>query len=615
MAFKTVDFRQQSKPFPAQQVAHTTGKDQTVYFRLTTAAPLHIGCDEVYEPTSFVIDTKAKHLVSFETASLLEKLDAEDLKKFSEICKKGTIVSLLELFKFMRSQVTLAEGQRIKVPEAFIQHYEITLNLPQIEHKVGQELNSFQIKRTSFDPLTGNAYIPGSAIKGAIRTAVLNLRNNGRSTPQFKGRDAGRQIQEQLLGFEFNHLETDPFRLLKVSDFFPVNEVARAVTYAVDKKKKPSDKESQAPYQILETIESGAEFIGSLTVLAPPGKDAGIRNPLSLDEITKALTFFYGSEKQKEDEIVLTIGVSPVNLVVNGKSLPLRIGRHSGAECVTINGQRHIKIMQGRDNPPKELDHATTVWLAAGTKKPTTNQDLKPFGWIQFEPLAIEEGQRLREKAELIKTAALNSLRDKIFARKKQEEENREKEAAQQQKAAEEAARLAAEAVEKEAAAERERQLLDAMSETERDVYFIQKAGTPDDVIGNIYKKLDKLNPEDQKTIATAIRNRWESGGKWARNQCTPAQWEKVKKVKSFLVTEPISDNLSPEEQTAVEQIEKLVDWGAWKNAEKAGAAMESLPLPALKKLREKFTTWKIKDGKGDKPLIWKSLNKLINQR
>ncbi len=80
-------------------------------------------------------------------------------------------------------------------------------------------------------------------------------------------------------------------------------------------------------------------------------------------------------------------------------------------------------------------------------------------------------------------------------------------------------------------------------------------------------------------------------------------------------VTSPISDNLSPEEQTAVEQIEKLVDWGAWKNAEKAGAAMESLPLPALKKLREKFTTWKIKDGKGDKPLIWKSLNKLINQR
>ena len=72
---------------------------------------------------------------------------------------------------------------------------------------------------------------------------------------------------------------------------------------------------------------------------------------------------------------------------------------------------------------------------------------------------------------------------------------------------------------------------------------------------------------------------------------------------------------LPPEEQASVEQIDKLADWGSWKNAEKAGATMESLPLPALKKLREKFTIWKIKDGKGDKPAIWKTLNKLINQR
>ena len=79
--------------------------------------------------------------------------------------------------------------------------------------------------------------------------------------------------------------------------------------------------------------------------------------------------------------------------------------------------------------------------------------------------------------------------------------------------------------------------------------------------------------------------------------------------------TTPAPSLLSPEEQASVEQIEKLADWGAWKNAEKVGIAMESLPLPALKKLREKFTSWKIKDGKGDKPATWKSLNLLIKQQ
>jgi len=611
MPYKVTDFRPQGKPSPAPFVKKTMG-DQTIYFRITAVAPLHIGCDEVYEPTAFVIDMKTRELVSFETASFLEQLDSDALGKFSAIYKKGTIVSLLELLKFMRSQAELAEGQRIRVPEAFIKHYESTLNLPQNERAVGQELNSFQIKRTAFDTLTGNAYIPGSAIKGAIRTAVLNLRNQGRSTPQFQGNSAGRKLQEKLLDFEFNHLESDPFRLLKVSDFFPVNDAARAIIYAVDKKKKPNDKDAQAPYQILETVEAGAEFIGSITVLAPPGKAAEIRQPLSLDEITKSLAYFYGAEKQKEDVVVKSIGVLPSELNANGKTLSLRIGRHSGAECVTVSGQRNIKIKQGGGRPDKFLDHATTIWLAAEAKKPTTNHGLKSFGWVIFEQLAFGEGQRLRDQAERKKAAVLEGLKEKISARKKFEEAQREKEVAQQRKAAEETSRIAMEAAAKEAAEERERQTLAAMTEVERDLYAIQKAGTPDEVINSIYKKLDSLSPEEQKAIALALKNLWEATGKWLRNQCIPAQWEKVKMVKTFLVTEPAADLFAPEEYAVIEQIDKFANWGDW---QKAGIAMESLTLPVLKKLREKFNTWKIKDGRGDKPATWKIINRLIQQK
>lgn len=611
MSLRKVDFRPQAKPSPAQFVEKSIS-DQTIYFRITTAAPLHIGCDEVYEPTSFVIDTKAKELVSFATATFLEQLDSNALDRFSAICKKGSIVSLLELMKFMRSQADLAEGRRISVPAAFIEHYENTLNLPQNERTVGQELNSFQIKRTAFDPLTDNAYLPGSAIKGAIRTAVLNLRNKGKSTPQFQGKNAGRKLQEQLLNFQFNHLESDPFRLLKVSDFFPVNNVARAITYAVDRKKKPSERDAQAPYQILETVEPGAVFIGSITVLASPGRDTGITAPLSLDEITRAILSFFGSEKQREDLELKDISVQPAALVFNGTSLPLRIGSHSGAECVTVSGQRNIKIKQGGGRPEKYLDHATTVWLAAGTKKPSTSQGLKPFGWVRFEQLTIEEGLQLREEAERKKSTVLEGLQKKIAARKKYEEEIREKQALQQQKAAEEAARLAVATAEKEAAAELERQALAAMSEAERYIYTIQKVGTPEDEITTIYKKLDKLDPESQRTVASALKNFWESTGKWTKSQCSSAQWEIVKKVRNYLVTESASAPLTSEEQAAVDLIEKLTDWESWK---RTGITMDSLPTPALKKLKEKFATWKIKDGKGDKPATWKTINQVIRQR
>ncbi len=63
------------------------------------------------------------------------------------------------------------------------------------------------------------------------------------------------------------------------------------------------------------------------------------------------------------------------------------MGRHSGAECVTIEGNRHIKIMQRSGTPPKFLDHATTIWLASESSKPNTNSGLVPFGWAVMEIL------------------------------------------------------------------------------------------------------------------------------------------------------------------------------------------------------------------------------------
>jgi CRISPR-associated protein Csm5 len=72
-----------------------------------------------------------------------------------------------------------------------------------------------------------------------------------------------------------------------------------------------------------------------------------------------------------------------------GKSVFLiRIGRHSGAESMTIYGHRNIKIMQGQGVRDKHQDYATTLWLASESSKPTSNDGLIPFGWamLEFEP-------------------------------------------------------------------------------------------------------------------------------------------------------------------------------------------------------------------------------------
>jgi CRISPR-associated protein Csm5 len=68
----------------------------------------------------------------------------------------------------------------------------------------------------------------------------------------------------------------------------------------------------------------------------------------------------------------------------------LRVGRHSGAESVTLNGVRNIKIMEKKEPRNGYKQHcfsfaetAKTLWLAANDKDQRTN--LLPFGWLLVE--------------------------------------------------------------------------------------------------------------------------------------------------------------------------------------------------------------------------------------
>ena len=514
--------------------------EQTLYFRITAATPLHVGCDEVYEPTSFVLDADARELVSFETTSFLELLDSDALEKFSTICRKGTIVSLLELLRFMRDHAELADGRRVTVPQPFIDHYEETLRLPPQERRVQQELNNFKIMRTAFDPLTNTAYLPGSAIKGAIRTAVLNSRHRRRPRPakQYEFMKPGdiareaRNLEKQLTGGAF---ETDPFRLLKVSDFFPISQSKCSVAYAIDRKKTPSKFESQAPYQILETVDPGVEFVGSISLLPLPGRGADIKEPLTWDEIFKSLSTFFGYEKQREDQELAVISIKSVELSSGTQSFPLRIGRHSGAESVTITGHRCIKIMQGKGNPPKTLDHATTVWLSASEKKPSANGGLLPFGWTTFQRLNWAEGVELFGAAKAHKDGIIEKQSNKASERKRREEELAHAQAARQQEEEKKKAREAAEEEARIAAEKRENEALAAMSEAERQAHLIRKDGTPENEIVDIYNRLDQFELADRKLIAEALKSYWQLHDKWNVKKKQIKQWDKVNKVKAIL--------------------------------------------------------------------------------
>ncbi len=85
---------------------------------------------------------------------------------------------------------------------------------------------------------------------------------------------------------------------------------------------------------------------------------------------------------QKQMDEILHLAQDKID---KGTAFLLRVGRHSGAEAVTVSGARNgkIKIMKGNGQQPDYADAPKTVWLAAND--PKQRAELLPFGWLLVE--------------------------------------------------------------------------------------------------------------------------------------------------------------------------------------------------------------------------------------
>lgn len=406
-------------------------KSTTHFFTLKVHTPVHIGCGEVYEPTGFVVNGMEKALIAFEPETFLANLSSDELSRFSAICRKGTPASLLEVYKFMNAKSEFATGRRAAVSEGFVEHYQSNVR----KSNADNELNKFEISRTAFRSLDNTPYVPGSAIKGAMRTGVLNMRHSARPSAERRAED----LEKGLLGGSFDQ---DPFRLIKVSDFVAVEGVRQKIVYAVNRKKLPSEKATRGIPQILEVIEPGAIFFGAVTILDAHGR-SGVSKPVTLQELHQALSSFYSGEmKREESDLRKSNTLYQAPDAVDRGAIPIRLGRHCGAESLTIEGKRDIKIMMGKGKQPKSLDHATTFWLAAESRTPSAKDMLQPFGWAGLTLLAGEEAESVRRKLNNTHKEWLDEHQESFTAyqeqlavlRKEQEEAARKAEQLAEQK-------------------------------------------------------------------------------------------------------------------------------------------------------------------------------------
>ncbi len=368
--------------------------------RLHVLSPIHIGCDDVYEPFSFVIDEKNKSLIVFAPFIFYKKLPPADKQTFTSICEKGDISSILKLYQFMHKKIDLVKEIKrceIEVSDGFTEHYKnkILINKNQnTEQDIQKEINLFAINRTAYNPHTDIPYIPGSSLKGSLRTGYLNKLAKDvdiKNRPNLKNKSA-QELESELLKGSFS---SDPFSMLKVSDFHPVknSDFKLKIVYAINKKKKKSRFEAKGPYQILEVVKDSV-FEGRININQPRG-NCEIKDPIDEISLINAMNKFYKNIFEEErkilDGVEIKSSIYEKYEKYKGKikfGCLVRLGRHSGAEAVTIEGKRNIKIMQGKGQEPKQENHSTTLWLASDSSDSRVKDSkniLVPFGWAILE--------------------------------------------------------------------------------------------------------------------------------------------------------------------------------------------------------------------------------------
>lgn len=361
--------------------------------RLHVLTPIHIGCDDVYEPTSFVIDENKNKLIEFDPFDFVNSLNDRQRQDFLRVCSGD---NLLMIMKFINKNSFKEKGIEIDIPQCLVKHYKKILTLSSFDKKL--IINQFKIEKTAYNPLTKLPYIPGSSLKGSIRTAYLSALANVKNISNWPGKadDLETKLLDRREGRE--KMTTDPFRMIKVSDLFPLGNVKRKIVYAVNRKKEKNNTstivDKSGIYTIFETIQPETIFEGIIDINIPDER-ANILKPITAENLLLSIHKFYAKILNEETKLLHEVfGIRhQAGLICNAKfreklkksCFVIRIGKHSGAEAVTIEGNRKIRIKQGENKPPLELDHATTIWFASDTPKPENNSSLLPFGWAILE--------------------------------------------------------------------------------------------------------------------------------------------------------------------------------------------------------------------------------------
>jgi CRISPR-associated protein Csm5 len=422
---------------------------------LSTLSPVHLGSGEDFLPTNYVIDDHG-WLHSFNEMVIAQALEPQKLSALELLIKNekdgSFLLRKIQSFIYQeREKIASLANSTIPVASGFVADYQEKVGKTvQTESNSKAVLNKLAVMRTFTNPHSHLPIMTGSAIKGAIRTAILNQLaiKSGLKKPQ-DVRDS-RKLPNELLAFR--NPSDDPLKLLKISDaeYHHVDNLpATEVLFAVSKRRVAKEgKTAGGPTTYLEAVSGfrGQAFNFDLRFLENPSQDPNRKLPKDIKALASICNDYYLPKLKKElrelnDMCYLADNyVSGLNRLLDGelgvalqqnKAFLLRLGKHSGAYNKTLDNIRAIEIpqhkevinMRGYDKKVAIKVAETPEVRLAATASSKQAVDLLPFGWVLIELDNIFLTQTHNTLKELALANNAYSQRDKLIQLKQTQEQ------------------------------------------------------------------------------------------------------------------------------------------------------------------------------------------------
>lgn len=393
-------------------------------YEITALSPIHIGTQDFYEPSNYVIaawseggasrtdicpecggkiyhgecgdcgfmtdETVSKHttpdknyLFTFTPADLKDALSSfpGEKDRFLKLSKQNNYKETVKFFVDNAAKIAARGQKKSLVSEKVLQVYKKSSGL-------------LDISKQFCEPISQKPVIPGSSLKGCIRTAILNYYNfycmekTGNEIKDLLKREksafnANKTIQEKLLKCIDDHnkarIDKDPFKTLKISDTLPA-EIETQIIQA-DSYVKNSENIDDDLTEHLEIIPKGSRFTGTVCLVDDgylKGQN-GVDNNININIVLKSCNEFYGKMWKEEMIQEKNVVVSNFyNYALEENECLIRLGAYSGFECVTIEEYRDYNLYK---NGMARKTKAYTMRLS---------EDKTPFGWAKLKITEVE---------------------------------------------------------------------------------------------------------------------------------------------------------------------------------------------------------------------------------